>query len=315
MSRHPSFPIMDDGCARGRSPLTSVVALALLSAAILAPPALAGGLRCSVGEVVIENLRIGHTYSLETLAKLPLSITNTSDHAVRVSIEPMVPSESELRQGAEAIPSVDWAAAAPDTLELSAGETQQTDMTLVIPDDESLFGRKFQAMFWSHTLPQAGSMLAYGLKSRVIFTIDQVREGDGPEPTGDMSFTLLPARVKLDSVRPGKTYRLEKAASEPLKVRNTSDHPVTVELKAISLEEAGSRPEEGYADLLGAARVELEPASFSLAPGEERTVEGTVAVAKQSGSKSRDLACVIAAAVTDMEVKTQIYSRIYVQTH
>ena len=44
-------------------------------------------------------------------------------------------------------------------------------------------------------------------------------------------------------------------------------------------------------------------------------MEGTVAMAKRSGAKAQGLTCVIAAAVTDTEVRTQIYSRIYVQTH
>jgi hypothetical protein len=76
---------------------------------MLAGPARAGGLRCSVGEVVIENLKIGQTYSLRTLANLPLSITSTCEGPVRVQVVPLVPEASELRHGAEAIPGVEWA--------------------------------------------------------------------------------------------------------------------------------------------------------------------------------------------------------------
>src|SRR2546428_7553328 len=130
-----------------------------------------GGLGCSVGEVVLENLKIGRSYSLTALANLPLSLINRGDVVVRVRIDAMIPDSSELRQGAEAIPSVHWASAVPDSLEIPAHQMRTTDLRLTIPDDEKPFGRKFEAIFWSHTMPQPGERLAYGLKSLVIFPI------------------------------------------------------------------------------------------------------------------------------------------------
>jgi hypothetical protein len=279
----------------------------------LAQPALAGGLSCSIGEVVIENLKIGQRYSLKTLANLPLSLTNTSDYAVRVLIESVIPDSSELRHGAEAIPALSWASATPETLALEPEETATAELTLEIPDDESLFGRKFQAIFWSHTLPRPGELLAYGLKSRVIFTIDRSREDEGVHPAGDLSLALLPAQIELEGIARGRTYRLEESVRQPLTIRNTSAQLVRVELRALSLQDAGVRPEEGCADLLGDGAVALSPSSFSLKPGEARTVEGTVFVAKQSQPlAAKDFMCIIAAGVTDQAVKTQIYSRVLV---
>lgn len=294
-----------------RAPFPACRLLATIVALSVTQPALAGGLRCSLGEVVIENLKIGQRYSLDSLAHLPLSLTNTSAHPVRVAIDPMIPDSSELRQGAEAIPALGWASATPETLELAANETKSAELILEIPDDEGLFGRKFQAVFWSHTLPRAGDMLAYGIKSRVIFSIDRSREDEGVKPTGDLSLSLLPAQAELGRLTPGREYRLEEALREPLIVRNTSDRVVQVEVRALSLGDAGIRPEAGCADLLGSGTVALSPSSFSLEPGEERTVEGTLSLLRRARPKGKDLMCVIAAAVTDRDVKTQIYSRIY----
>jgi hypothetical protein len=285
--------------------------LATIVALTLPQTGIAGGLRCSLGEVVIENLKIGQRYSLDTLANLPLSLTNTSKHPVRVAIVHMIPDSSELRQGAEPIPGLGWASATPETLDLAPNETKAAQIVFNIPDDESLFGRRFQAMFWSHTLPRAGDMLAYGLKSRVIFSIDRERENEGVRPEGNLSLTLLPAQGEIDRLTPGRTYRLEEALREPLKIRNTSDRAVQVELRALSLGEAGMRAEAGCADLLNSGKVQLTPSSFPLAPGEERTVEGTLSLEKGARPKGKDLMCVISAAVTDQAVKTQIYSRIY----
>jgi hypothetical protein len=82
---------------------STLVLVALLGAmpALASSPQLAhaGGLRCSIGEVVIENLKIGRTYSLKTLANLPLTLTNTTDGPVNLAVDALVPDASELRQG------------------------------------------------------------------------------------------------------------------------------------------------------------------------------------------------------------------------
>src|SRR5438105_9963856 len=120
--------------ARRRSAygLAAAGMLILLSHAV---PAAAGGLRCSLGEIVIENLEVGHAYSLRALANLPLSLTSTTDGPVRVGIEPQVPDSSELRRGAEAIPDKHWASALPDTLALDPGQTLASELSIAIPND------------------------------------------------------------------------------------------------------------------------------------------------------------------------------------
>jgi len=35
---------------------------------------------------------------------------------------------------------------------MNAGETKLSELVLAIPDDERLFGRKFEVIYWSHTL-------------------------------------------------------------------------------------------------------------------------------------------------------------------
>ena len=284
----------------------------MLAVLALPLPVAAGGLRCSVGEVVIENLKIGHTYSLAKLANLPLSVTSTDAQVIRVNIMPLRPDTSELRQGAEPIPDARWASATPDMLELEPGKTVASDMSLAIPNDPSLLGRRFQVGFWTHTMPREGEMVAHGLKSRVIFTIAPTPDDSEQQPTGDMSVTLQPAEVRLSGVAPGRDYRIESAGSSPLKVRNTSTHPVTVELKALGATASGGSLSAGDGELLSAAVVKIEPASFTLAPGEERPVTGTVSMERAKGLRGRNFMCIVSAAVVDQSVRTQIYSRLYV---
>jgi hypothetical protein len=271
----------------------------------------AGGLRCSVGEVVVENLKIGKTYSLRALANLPLSITNTGSEPVTVRVEPLVPALTETKQGAEPLPAINWAQAVPDSFELDPQETKAVEMILSIPEEEAYFGRKFQVNFWSHTLPKANQFLAYGLSSRVIFTVDRVREGSNSSPTGDLSYSVLPGEVRLRSPLLGVTYQLEELLEKPLIIRNTSSNKLTVELKTLRLQESVASVPEGYGDLWGSAEVNLSPSILYLEPGEERQISGTIRFDKKAKFSSENYLGIICAAITDQEVKTQIYSKIY----
>lgn len=287
-------------------------ALALAIGLLVSPDARAGGLRCSPGEVVIENLKIGQSYSLQTLAHLPLSVTNTGDQRTTVLIEALVPDSSELRQGAQPVPAAAWATARPDSFVLAPQETRLVEMMLSIPDDERLLGGKFEVIFWSHTLAQPGELLAYGLKSRVIFTIDKERGVAAVDSGGgELSIEFLPSAIFLKQVVRGREYRLENSDHKPLVVRNTSSRRVALELQPLSAIETGGGLPDGYEDLLKSANLKLSPAKFSLGPGEERTILGTLFFPKGEALKGKDFMCMVSAAVVDLPVRTQIYSRIH----
>ena len=62
--------------------------------------AMSGGLRTQLGEVVIENLQVGQRYNLKDLANLKLIVGNTSDYALQLQMDVLVPSPGELKQEA-----------------------------------------------------------------------------------------------------------------------------------------------------------------------------------------------------------------------
>jgi len=293
------------------NPLHKITSVTRMALAVVAAPATAGGLRCSLGEVVLENLKIGQTYSLTTLANLPLTLVNTGDQAVLVKIDPLVPGESELKQGAEPLPSAAWAFASPETLQLEPGESGQTELTISIPDDEKLFGRRFQIMFWSHTLPVPGQLLAVGLKSRVIFSVDTEREDPGVTPRGAMGIEFVSSDVEIDRVKGGKSYKLEEASREPLTIRNTSDRTLEVAFEVLPADAFGAKLEPDQAELLDAGSLELSATHITLEPGEQRTIEGTLLLERAKVKGRKTLTCVIAAAVTNQQVTTRILSRVF----
>jgi len=279
---------------------------------LMATNAWAGGLRCSFGEVVINNLKIGKTYSLMTLANLPLVLTNTDDRPSTVRVDALVPGEGELKQGAAAIPSASWASALPDSFVLAPNESRSVELKLAIPDDEALFGKKLEVVYWSHTMAQEGSLIAYGLKSRVIFGIDVARDTSNAPPEGELAIQLSPSQITLNDASAGHTYAIQDTDRHPMTVKNASDRPVDLELKALSPQDANIDSQGSFDDLLAAAHVTLTPDRLTLSPGEEKSVTGTVAFPKGTSIKGKKFMCVVSAAVINLPVRTQIYSRIYV---
>ena len=80
--------------------------LVLLATFLWVQPAFCGGLTTTFGEVLVENLPIGKSYSMQKKAKTPLVINNTSEQEVKLLIEVLLPYESELKEGFEPIPDI-----------------------------------------------------------------------------------------------------------------------------------------------------------------------------------------------------------------
>ncbi|MEZ4655550.1 MAG: hypothetical protein R3E12_18675 [Candidatus Eisenbacteria bacterium] len=192
----------------------------------------AGGLRCSFGEVMIENLTIGSSNSLERIAALPLTLTNSGDRSVTVDIQPTIPAGSELRYGAQPIPDLSWVALTRSSVALDAQESVQVDITLHIPNDGKYVGGKYQVNVWSHTQAQPGELVAIGLTSRVIFTVSKQSDTESVGTPG-ASVALVPAEVTLRGVGLGQTFSLQTDLDRSLVLKNPSARPVTVELNAL----------------------------------------------------------------------------------
>jgi hypothetical protein len=271
----------------------------------------AAGLSCSIGEVLIENLKIGHQVSLQDLANLPLSITNTGDQPVVVRVDGIVPRGDELRQGAAPIPDPSWTYATPDSFVLTPHGTQLVDLGFKIPDDPALLGKKYQASFWSHTLAKPGDFIACGLSSRVIFTIDPVREDVGAAASHGAAASLLPPEVTVRGLDEGRSRSLESCLDRPLVIRNPSNQSIVVDLNALHPQLSALGLPTGFGDLLDVAKVDISPSQLRLGPGEERKVAGSILFPVGVTFPEKTLMCVVSARVAGKEVTTGIYSRIY----
>jgi hypothetical protein len=299
-----------------RTRCRSELAASLLAAGCLlvtGKEAEAGGLRCSIGEVVVENLRIGQEYSLVELANLPLSITNTGDRMAIVRVDAVAPGAGESRQGASPIPDAAWVSTVPDSFRLEPAATQQVEIRIRIPQSEALLGKKYQVSLWSHVVPQAGESIACGLSSRVIFTIDPKLEIPGVQPAGGVLISLLPAETKIRHPVPQQRTRLEDCLDRPLVLKNPTGKKLVVELALLRPQESAGGLPAGCGDLLASASLELAPKQVELKPGEEIVVSGSLSFRPGEPAPSETLMAVVSARVVDGEVATAVYARIYLR--
>lgn len=149
-------------------------AVLLASLVLWTPPLHAAGLSTPYGEVRVERLRIGQRVSFTEQVRAPFTITNTGDREVQLKLELLTPQPSELKEGYEPLPDLSWVTILTDSFTLAPQGVATTDLTIDIPDDPALRGRRFQCYLWAHTV---GTGLGVGLKSRLLLSI---ADEDGP---------------------------------------------------------------------------------------------------------------------------------------
>lgn len=125
------------------------------------------GLSTTFGQVRVDNVKIGQTYSMEKDAETPLIIKNTSDIELALKIDVLKPKENELIEECEAIPDTSWITLEQNSFVLPPKNEISTDVIISIPDEERYKGKRYQVYIWSHT---TGS-IAVGLKSKLLISI------------------------------------------------------------------------------------------------------------------------------------------------
>jgi hypothetical protein len=276
----------------------------------------AGGLSTQLGEVVIENLQIGQTYNLKQLANLRLIVTNTSDYGVDLKMDVLSPDSADLRAGAKAIPDTSWVRLSQNSFELDPAEKAVSDIILSIPDAELYLGKKYQVTIWSHTLGGEGSgmFLAYGLKTRLIFTTDTVRATQEEVITASdasVNFTLKPEEVFVDNVEPGKIYDVDKNTGLVLKITNPGDREQTFELQSLTVGNSEATLTQEYEDAPDASYLKFSENRFVIPPKGTKTVKVYLEFPPEKEYSGKKYMFVIHALSVDQKVTTGVYSRLY----
>jgi hypothetical protein len=152
----------------------------------------AGGLHSEFGEVHVERLAIGKTYSLSRVAA-PLVLRNTSDTMLSVRIDVCIPSHHDLRDGALPLPDPSWLQLERRRVDLPARSSLRSDVRVTVPYDPDLAGKTFQVDIWSQVVG-AGNQRQSGQRHRLLFTVAM----DYRDDTEAMFSLQLPRESRRD---------------------------------------------------------------------------------------------------------------------
>lgn len=131
-------------------------------------------LHTEFGEVHLQNLAIGKTYSVARVASEQFVVSNTSDDSLYVHMEAVVPRQHELRQDALPVPDRSWVRLESSDLVLVAHSTVRTDVYLTLPYDPDLAGKLFQVDILSRDVSRGRDTQRH----RLLFTVEMDPEDD-----------------------------------------------------------------------------------------------------------------------------------------
>ena len=233
------------------------------------------GISTPFGEVRLENLRIGGTYSVAEMFNFPLKINYDGDVAVKLKITVTVPSTTTL-EGFEVIPDTGWIKIDQDEFFLTKEKNEAiTDVKVTIPDDKSLMGKKFYAKIHSEIMPAdlTGMVMGAGLNSRLLITIadkplseEEKKKLEEKKWKSFSDFELIPTKIFLDAVS-------GKKVEGRLKIANKSDEKVLFSVKKV-VSSSGEIP--GYEPLPAEVKVNL-PDKIKLSPNMIKEIRFSVA--------------------------------------
>lgn len=125
-------------------------------------------LHTKFGEVRLENLAIGKTYSVTRMASEPFVISNTSNDSLFVHVETVVPAQHHLQGDALPVPDRNWVRLGTTDLAMEAHSNVSIDVYLSLPYDPDLAGKMFQVDILSRDLQRANDTQRH----RLLFTVE-----------------------------------------------------------------------------------------------------------------------------------------------
>ncbi|MBI5554656.1 MAG: hypothetical protein HY920_02225 [Elusimicrobia bacterium] len=299
--------------------MNKVIALILAWCMVLsAGSLLATGLTGSFGEVLIENLKIGCSFSTRDKANLPYVVTNAGPNNIDVGIDVISPLPKNLKPGYEPITDLSWIKLEKKSFILKPQEQGSTDIVFNIPDDEKLLGRKFQAVIYPYTFD---GMLKIGVNSNILFTIDTEK---GPYPTylnpkdfkDKQTFEVAPLDIYVEDVPLGKKVDLEKKYGLVFKITNTTDLQCKYYMNTIKVQDQLSVAtlKEGYLDTPDPNILSFESIELVVNPKETKKMNLYLHFPKNKKYAGKKYMFLIPVVLGYQEVPVIRYAYLYVTT-
>ncbi len=228
--------------------------IAIIVSLLAASSASAAGLRTKFGEVVVSGLKIGQTYSLKDLVNLPYSVVNTGDEEVDLLLEVIPANGDVLKVGYEAAISTNWVTLNTKRFTVAPNREVSTDLTIAIPNDAALLGRRFQIDIWARTQSSHG-MFAVGMRSRLLIHVDstppteeEMKRKFVQKNLPALDFTLLPTMGTAEGVALARKVDLRKERKVSIKIINPNETALNFRIRSMPNWESLLKAPAGYED-------------------------------------------------------------------
>ena len=275
----------------------------------------AGGLSTSFGDIFIENLQIGETYSTKELINLPLKVKNDSPYEIGLKVEVMIPGKGDLKEGFEPIPSPFWIRFERSTFTVTPGGIAETDVFINIPKDKKLRGKQYQVYLHSYTVPKPEKPLqiSVGLASRLLFTI---AEKEGMRRKGDEIgvFQVLPQDLFLVDVPVGKKVNVWEQFGKSLKVYNPNKVECRYRIESITLKEGDSPVRRGFEETPDPKYLTFDNMTIKVPPKSSESVLLYLTIPDRPENREKNLMFLVRVKQLTGKIRVAVNSRIYVMT-
>ncbi|MEK7389483.1 MAG: hypothetical protein AAB036_07280 [Elusimicrobiota bacterium] len=294
--------------------------IAIVITLIVSVPASAAGLRTKFGEVVVSGLKIGQTYSLKELVNLPYAVVNTGESEVDLLLDVIPVSDDVLKQGYEATLSTGWVKLNETRFSVAPNREVATDLTISIPNDPELLGRRFQADIWARTQSPRG-MFAVGLRSRLLIHVDstppteeEMKRKFVKKNLSNLDFTLLPTFGNADDVALGRTVDMRKEHKVSIKVINPNEAALNFRIRSIPNWESLLKAPEGYEDAYNPQW--LRPAKDIVKVEGNSILETGLSlnIPDKPEHRGKKFFFSVGIEILEAEIPVRVYYRLFVQT-
>jgi len=277
-----------------------------------------------MGEVRIDNIRLGNTFSVAQALNMPFTVTNGSTFRAELKMEIVIPvnGDEELRPGYEPLPDASWVKLSRDFFVLEPGADAVTDVVFSIPEKEEYFGKKYQFFICSR-ITKGISNVNVGIVSRFLLTMIskegmKILRGEKPparmEPVANLNFGLVPWEVFLKGAKLGTLIDVSKETGNQLKIVNPNDQDLKFLLKCITVRDAGVSLKEGYEDCPDPSFLNFSETEFTIPPDSIKKINMYLKFPKQDEYFEKRYMFIILLENLGQEVKGKVFSRLYVST-
>lgn len=222
-------------------------------------------------QVLIENLRIGNTYSMSELANMPLIIGNSNLFPTKIKIEVISPDPAKLKSGFESLPDLSWISLGESIVTVPAQGEIKTDVKIKIPKKKALLGKKYQVSIRATEMREAtGVVVNFSVAGQLLFTIAPVR-GSGRAQNKvktelNLNFTLDPDRLYANDVAVGEQVEVLTGDKKSFQVSNPNDSELTLRIVPLAGDDPMLEIEPEYEVLKDPSCIILPESTLVLPP-------------------------------------------------